>query len=344
MPRDFQVLYKNEQYKFGDSEREVAEFAEHVVKVREAQEELARANFSGVLKRVFHAKMHACLLGALTLLPDRPAAIRHGIFADDGKQRFNVLGRFSNGVGQMSHDLLPDVRGLALKLFGVPDPTNAVGAANGRCVDWLMTNSPNPFGRDQAEFVDFMQANLHKFLRLPLFLIKHTDVAKLLFRSTFRITSSLAAERYWSGHAYLLGNESAMKFSVTPEPNLTPATNAPLHHRDYLRMDLLHRLKQAPIRFTLNVQPEISPKTTPIENTLIEWKESDSPSIPVAELEFTRESATIDNEALRFSPGHFIAPHRPLGNLARGRLFTYAASQEGRSALTTDPDEASLFA
>jgi hypothetical protein len=39
-------LYRNEQYKFGSQEREEAEFADHVARVRAVQERLAREHFS----------------------------------------------------------------------------------------------------------------------------------------------------------------------------------------------------------------------------------------------------------------------------------------------------------
>ena len=83
--------------------------------------------------------------------------------------------------------------------------------------------------------------------------------------------------------------------------------------------------------------------STRVNTAIVEWKEIDSPSIPVADLELVRESIAINNELLRFSPVHFISAHRPLGNLARGRLFTYTASQDGRAADTTEPDERTLF-
>jgi hypothetical protein len=114
-------------------------------------------------------------------------------------------------------------------------------------------------------------------------------------------------------------------------------------HADYLRRDLLHRLVAAPLRYTLSGQLEKSAEATPIENTLVEWKEADTPSVPVADLVLDRECTAIDSESLRFTPAHFIAAHRPLGNLARGRLFTYAASQEGRGAATSDPAESAVF-
>ena len=371
-------LYRNERFKFGSKESEEAEFADHVARVRVVQERLAREHFSGVRTRVFHAKMHACLLGTLTLRPDRPTAIRHGIFADAAKQRYNVLARFSNGVGIEQHDLKPDVRGVALKIFGVGESSGATL----RCADWLMTNSTNPFGRDQEEFVEFMEANAGSPLDLAAYLAHHPPVFELLIKAAARVIPSLVTERYWSGHPYLLGADMAMKFNIAPAADVDTSAGiaddraeagrlnslvqravndagavedrigrwfalhapeaSPLHS-DYLRRDLLHRLARAPVRFTLSVQLEKSPEATPIENTLIEWKEADSPSLPVADLELDRESLEIDNESLRFTPAHFIAAHRPLGNMARGRLFTYDASQDGRRAAADDPAESAVF-
>ncbi len=374
-------LYRNERFKFGSKESEEAEFADHVARVRVVQERLARDHFSGVRDRVFHAKMHACLLGTLTLRPDRPTAIRHGVFADAAKQRYNVLARFSNGVGIEQHDLKPDVRGVALKLFGVDESSGAASAA-ARCVDWLMTNSTNPFGRDQEEFVEFMEASAGSTLDLAAYLARHPRVFELLIKATARVIPSLVTERYWSGHPYLLGADMAMKFNIAPAADISTSAGiaddsaeasrlnslaqralnstggvedriarwfalhtpegSPLR-TDYLRRDLLHRLANAPVRFTLSVQLERSAETTPIENTLVEWKEGDSPSLPVADLELDRESLELDNESLRFTPAHFIAAHRPLGNMARGRLFTYRASQDGRRAPADDPAESAVF-
>jgi hypothetical protein len=104
-------LYRNERYKFDSKDLEEAEFKRHVLRVQAVQERLAREHFGGEKKRVFHVKMHACLLGTLTLRADRPREVRHGLFADTGAQRYNVLARYSNGVGIEAHDVKPDVRG-----------------------------------------------------------------------------------------------------------------------------------------------------------------------------------------------------------------------------------------
>jgi catalase len=337
------TLYKHEQYKFGSQAAEEAQFRQHIVRVQSAQQELSQRHAPPVNRRVFHTKSHGCLMGMLMLHPDRPVSVRQGLFSDGGKQRYNVLARFSNGVGEVRHDLKPDVRGIALKMFGVQEVDSDTGSVTESCVDWLMTNSPNPFGRNQQEFVEFMEANLHPLTKLPVFLLEHPRVAALLLKATSVPVASLATQQYWSGHPYLLGPDRAMKFNVTPVAGVAAGSVTEILGADHLREDLLRRLGDGPVRFSLNVQLEVSPEVTPIEDALIEWDESQSPSMAVADLELTRELAGMDADALRFTPAHFIAAHRPLGNMARGRIFAYRASQEGRGALPLDPPEQSLF-
>ena len=374
-------LYVHEQYKFGSKEKERSEFEDHVRRVLAAQQALAAQHAPGNPQRVFHAKAHACLAGKLTLIEDRPAITRHGIFADNGKRAYNVLARFSSGVGFDQHDLKPDVRGLALKIFGVSDGSTPGEQRKTRTFDGLMTNSTNPFGKDQDEFVRFMEANVNPGLlgiNLIGFLLGHADVARLLMKATFKIMPSLATAQYWSGHPYLLGPRLAMKFNVRPLDDAPAEIDNDLqqamsNHQagvdagsdnlgaqvrrwfemhtvgsakvnpNYLSVELRNRLQRGPIKFVFAVQLEKDAGATPLENGLTEWKESDSPSIPVAELSLEREIDANLGRALRFTPGNFVADHRPLGNLGRGRIFTYEASQTGRHAAAEEPDERIFF-
>ena len=95
------------------------------------------------------------------------------------------------------------------------------------------------------------------------------------------------------------------------------------------------------IVFNVSVQfeNENDPETTPIEDALFEWTEESSPPIPVAELVFEPQKITKARkeygDTLSFNPWNYHPDHRPLGNLARGRLFSYAESRKGRGAEET---------
>src|SRR3954454_18379032 len=92
-------LYVHERYKFDDKEQELAEFIEQAKRVSAAQVALASQHSPGNPARVFHMKPHACLAGKLRLLEQRPEVTRQGIFAASDTTAYNVLARFSSGVG-----------------------------------------------------------------------------------------------------------------------------------------------------------------------------------------------------------------------------------------------------
>jgi catalase len=330
------TLYKREEWKFDpkNPERELAEFREHEERVKRVQAHLA-AKSSGNVRRVFHAKSHGCLLGELRLLSSRPDKTRHGIFWNRAPDKYSVLARFSNGQGTIDRDLLPDVRGVALKIFGVQP-----GAE--QTIDFLMTNSRVAFGKDHAEFVEFMEASKDGIPGLG-FGLRHPRVVFNLLKCICP-PRSVAELTYGSGHAYLLGPDSAMKLKLEPHVDhvgFFDAAAARIHlidDRDFLGHELEERARTKGVRFTLSVQleNEDDPAATPIEDALFEWTEESSPPLPVAELVFDPQPMTDARreyvDTLSFNPWNYHPEHRPLGNLARGRLFSYSASREGRAA------------
>ena len=353
-----------------------------VLTLRHFKKSLLRLKF-----RPSNIKSHGCLIGQMSLYSDRPSDTMTGLFSDKGKQSYTVIARFSNGTSVSLHDLNPDVKGMAIKIFGVVDQKTG----ESKTVDFTMTNSPTPFGTDQAKFVEFMKANLwhlkphpsspieygYKVGSLPWFLITHPKVAKRLIPASVPV-ASVTTQRYWAGHAYLLHPDQAMKLNMTPvktayknaklEETIRLAKsefplNAPLEdqvrnfaakdnfnnqhgrlaqlantlNKDYLANDLADRASTYPIKFMLNAQLEHGGDETPIEDNLVEWTETHSPSFPVANITFDPQDArnpelTAMCERLSFSPGHYVSQHRPLSNMGRGRIFTYLASAMGRQA------------
>ena len=74
----------------------------------------------------------------------------------------------------------------------------------------------------------------------------------------------------------------------------------------------------------------------PIEDTSVEWREADSPFVPVATVVVERRqdpSAEEDEcNALSWNPWHGLVEHRPLGNIMRVRQEVLAASARLRNA------------
>jgi catalase len=312
------------------------DFLAHFKKVTEVQEQLAEADKDRQRRRVFHAKNHGVLLGELHLRPERPASVREGIFRTNAPESYPVLARFSNGKGSIEADFLPDVRGVGLKIFNVspqqPDQT----------MDLPMTNSSTAFGRNHADFIEFMIASQH-LPKLGVFLATHPKIAHALLRSSGLPVGGMTCVTYGSGHAYLLGQDQAMKLKLAPamEQEKILERAAELVHlltdRNYLGDDLRKRAATEQIRFIMSVQLATEDlNATPIEDALVEWSEEISKPIPVADLVLSVQSVTEARkelvEGLQFVPWNYVADHRPLGNLARGRLFSYFASAQGRRA------------
>jgi hypothetical protein len=369
-------LSPGERWKGGSKEAEVAGFVADANAVRAASEKLYRDNEKQTRSgRVFHEKSHGCLTGTLTVRGERPQDPEHrtnvGLFAAGAS--YPVIGRFSNGVGVNQHDADPDVRGLALKIFAGGDVP----------VDFLMTNATNPLGRDLDHFVEFMNAQVRGNLATLGFVKRSVDFQKSstdyktqhdelpylrhFARSVLAQIDAVERERYWGGHPYLFGPNLHMKFNVQPADyseqdqfkydhrgdgvgfaKLAEVFGTLAVHRlgrpaDYLRRHLKETAAAGPIHYVLNVQLEVGPVATPIENALVEWEEKYSPSIPVADIVFDQQNfdQPARDEAcsrLRFTPGHFHPEHRPAGNMGRGRLFAYFASQAARPSDEQSPD------
>jgi catalase len=368
-----------EAWKGGSRPSEVAGFLEDSKAVGEASSKLAKKN-DGQRGRVFHQKSHGCLTGKIKIHANLDPSLQRGLLAHPGAE-YDLITRFSNGIGLSHHDALPDVRGVALKIFDDNAPDHPI--------DLLMTNAPNPFGRDQAQFVEFMKANLEGNIAVLKFINsqKKQDPRELNYlthfiRSTVGLIKNPAYERYWSGHPYTFGSDTFIKFNILPEGQvpLTPNRDAAvaeysaamsqvqdddsyqrvekryfqprriikdfvkarMANPQYLRDRLQQLARDKNIHFTLAVQLWKDENTTPVENTLIEWKESDSPSIPVATITLDKQYFDVDHRdkecaALRFSPGNYLADQRPAGNIGRGRIFTYMTSQDLRGADTQQP-------
>jgi hypothetical protein len=362
-------LSPGESWKGGSKTAEVNAFLANTQDVKKASEKLVRDN-AGTSRsgRVFHEKSHGCLTGTLTLRDSRPQDPQRqtfrGLFAQSAS--FPVIARFSNGIGGVGHDADPDVRGLALKIF----------AGGDQPVDFLMTNATNPLGRDLQQFVDFMNAQVAGNLHIPGFVKdqvlaqRNSDELPYLrhfTRTVLGVIESPEKETYWSGHPYMLGAGSHMKFLVRPEgwtdqdqfkydhrgegvgllqlPAVLAGTavNRVTQSRNYLRESLRDRASSGPIHYVFFLQLEKDARSTPLEDALVEWRERDSPPIPVADLvldqqEFDEAGRDAECASLRFTPGHYHPDHRPVGNIGRGRIFAYLASQMARQSDDSSPD------
>jgi len=321
---------------------EEAELLELAEIIRSIQRRHSRKAGPG---RGLHRKSHTGARAELRTRGDLPAPYRVGIFATAGT--YNTYVRFSNGSPRHQPDKVGDVRGVALKIVGVPGKKLIPGMEDARTQDLLLIKTPTTPFRDAKEFVRIVQVADNPLLLLPNLLRvglgRALQILRAVAASMKQPVTSMATLRYWSAAPIRWGDHAA-------RVSLIPAAADP-PHAPGLREDLLARLRVGPVTFTLSAQLYVDPQRTPIEDGSADWSEADSPFVPVADLIVPQQDITSEQgrrveqflERVSFDPWHAPVEFRPLGNLMRARGHAYRLSAIERAA-APEPDGSETFA
>lgn len=292
-----------------------------------------------------HAKAHGCVNAQVQVLNDLAPALRQGVFAEPGKI-WQASMRLSNGNAFPQFDSIKDARGMAIKLMDVPG-TQLLANQQGRGEqDFVMFSHPNFFVSDVAEYRQNIAAQANGQTGLAFF--PNWDPRSWQVRHLFIALGTLAPApdsptqvTYYSVSPYKFGAANA-KFRVAPDPQNCPDYALPLQNRkmpNFLRGALTQQLStdRVPACFVLQIQRQDSSTFMPIEDTSIEWKESDAPfetvasvKIPAQDFDTPELNLACDNES--FSPWFGITDHRPIGGINRLRKAVYDAVSEYRHA------------
>jgi len=284
-----------------------------------------------------HPKHHGLVKATFEIAAEVPAALRHGLFATPG--RYSAYIRFSNGrpTATLPPDAAPDVRGLAIKLFGIDGPKEAPDEK--RTHDFILASHPAFFVPDVLSYVDFLKlATLADKVRL------YPELPK-----SFRSFESPLTIKYFSQTPYALG-PLCVKYVVQP---LDPAEQAPLtltpeqmaaRSPNCLREAMVQHLSSKPATFAFSVvlPPDLAAEQ--IDDATRVW---DTPPVRVATItipaqDFQRPANDSLAETISFSPWHSLHEHRPLGsvNQARRRVYRDASvlRHANRAVAVTEPD------
>jgi Catalase len=293
--------------------------------------------------RALHAKGNAGAEGEF-VVGDVPEEARAGIFAQPGKYRAYV--RFSNGSGRRQKDQVGDVRGMAVKLVGVPGKKLIPALESAPTQDFLaIRSSTQPF-KNADEFVWLLGAAKSPAL-LPLKLIGRFGLRgfSILLRLAggLGLPPSVATTAYFSALPIRWGAH-AVRFSFLPleSPNGKPGRSP-----DHLRDELAARLQKGPVAWDFRVQFFADEKSTPIEDASVEWS---APWVTLGRLTLPQQDLasprgqklTAFIEQLSFDPWHAPEEFRPLGNMMRARNAAYRLSTGERKA-APEPDGSEQF-
>jgi heme peroxidase/catalase len=340
-----------EAYEGGSAEAERLVFEKLARDIMSVQLKIQRRAKAARVQRAFHAKsVYAGRNAELRFVDDLPQDLRAG-FAQPGKS-YRTTVRLSNADGERQADDKPDLRGIALR----------VEAGDGETHDLPATNFPVSHARNARQFVAFAQATAGGAIGRLLGLIGLAiafgpSEALRMLRNVLkarRKVKSLALQTYWSRGAIRWGETLAVRYLIRPAPNAAPAPEPVGSDPDFLASELRQRLEGGDVRFELCVQRYVDDRSTPIEDTAVEWTEQASPPVAVAVLTIRKHGigaaeAIADARAideLAFNPWNTTDLFRPLGNLNRARKAVYDAGSSHRLGyrwLTVPPGRNEVF-
>lgn len=294
------------------------------------------------IPRFNQPKTVACATATFEV-PALDGDLAQGVFAEPA--RFEALVRFANATRQ--DDREKDLRGLSLRLFGVPE---AVGPDTEGVQDFLFNSHPALFAGTPDAFYRFVAAAANERLWWYFVDPRSPQPRSLLIalRARSQPESPLGLS-YWSTTPYRFGEDPrrAVKHSLRPCAGGDPlATAVDADDPDYLRHALAARLAQGEACLSFQVQFQTDPAAMPIEDASVVWDEAASPFRTVAQLRLHRQEIATSQalarcESLVFNPWNAHPAHRPLGGINRMRRDLYQATGEQRvnhNAALSDSD------
>lgn len=309
--------------------------------VDEMQDEMQRhyADEGKIMPRQVHTKMHGCVKGIFRIEPDLSDELKVGVF--EHAKDYNCWIRFSNANLPPQADKKKDIRGIAIKLLGVPGEKILNEKRHATTHDFLLMSSETFFSRNIRQFSPLLRAAvIEKGTKLLiLYALTHIRVILRLMKSRVKCDNVLAIP-YWSTQPYRFGApDKAVKYRLKPSKD-NVLVNENTEEDDYLRINLGQTLNNHVAEFDFYVQFQEDPYDEPIEDSTVAWK---SPFHKVATLiipaqRFDSKKQIRFGEDLSFNAWHALPEHRPLGNFNRARKRAYVAMSKFRHEYNDRPD------
>lgn len=285
-----------------------------------------------------HAKAHGCVKAEVQVLPDLAGELRQGVFNEPGKT-WQATMRLSNGNAYPQFDSIRDARGMAIKLLDVPGKQLLHDQQSRGEQDFVMFSHPNFFVSDVAEYRQNVaaQADGKKVMAFFPGWNPQTWQVRHLFIALATLSpapESPTQTTYFSVSPYKFGEANA-KFRVMPDPASCPTYTLPAQNQklpNFLRNALNQQLStdRMPACFVLQIQRQDPAKYMPIEDTSIEWQQSDAPFETVARIkvpaqDFDTPALNVQCDNQSFNPWFGLEAHRPIGGINRLRKAVYEA-------------------
>lgn len=286
-----------------------------------------------------HPKHHGCVKAQFVIEPNLPEKLRVGVFARTGKpegRTYDAWVRFSNQNNEPRPDAEKDIRGMAIKLLGVPGTKLLADESKATTQDFVFISADRFVTKDVEEFAGLIHATVRGKGALVWYFLNpfrpHLRVLYNLMTSLKHHGNPLHV-RYFSVTPYLFGDR-AVKYSVKPTQSDTGRVPSGAGEH-YLRDAMRAWLSKQEAVFDFLVQFHVDDRRTPIEDPGKPWPEAIAPFHKVATLrippqDFETPTQLDLAEHLSFTPWHSLPEHRPLGGINRARRVAYRAISQLR--------------
>ncbi len=309
-----------------------------------------------------HAKSHGILAGELRVISDLPDDLRQGLFRQEAT--YPVVVRLSPSPGDIVPDGVAALRGMAIKVIGVPGEKLLPQLRDAVTQDFVLCSHPTIAAGDVASYRR-TAVRLERASRQPEELQRAMTTA---FRAGAAVLRRLGVDRpggaagmakpqthilgetFYSQAALRYG-EHVAKISVQPASDqLTQLAGASVDagNPSVLRDLVSEFFRLHTAEYQLRVQLATDLEAMPVEDASVEWSEQDSPYRTVATLvlppqdPYSPARRVYADDVLSFNPWHGLVEHQPLGSIQRVRRPVYDDSADDRhhyNAVTrTEPD------
>ena len=291
-----------------------------------------------IMPRQVHTKMHGCVKGIFRIEPNLDPELRVGVFKES--KDYHCWIRYSNANLPPQADKKGDVRGIAIKLLGVPGEKILNEKRHATTHDFLLMSSETFFSKNIKQFAPLLHAvTTGDRKKLVKYALGHIKVISRFSKSKVKCGNPMEIP-YWSTQPYRFGApENAVKYYLKPsEDNILVTAN--LEEDDFMRINMGQTLNDHAAEFDFFIQFQTDEVTMPIEDPTIPW---DSEFQKVATLiipaqEFDSKAQMRFGEDLSFNAWHALPEHRPLGNFNRARKRAYTAMSKFRHEYNDRPD------
>jgi hypothetical protein len=277
-------------------------------------------------ERGANAKTYGVVRAEFRVLAGLPDHLAKGIFREPKTYRAWI--RFADTGSVITPD--PDhvgVVGIGIKVMGVPGPKlldDETGTQDFTLIGVRTFTASDTAGMTKLQTQILRYRPAYYFFN-PLYPGRFLDFIMQGLDS--RLLGSPLESQLYSCTPFLHGQGQAVHYSVKPRSS-RQSPIAVFASDNYLREALIRTLSEDEVEFDFMVQLQKDPHRQPIEDASIEWKESETPFIPVARIFIPRQK--MDSQAqlafadvISINPWHCLPEHRPLGGINRNRKAMY---------------------